>query len=57
MNRLYCMSRTYLDFIELLQCAPNTSVVEVDTAEGKKGGKGTTRMNIRRYNYLFNRCL
>lgn len=38
-NRQYCVDRTYNDFTELLQHHPDLSVVEMDTVEGRKGGK------------------
>lgn len=32
-------SRTYIDFISFLEVHPDTAVVEMDSVEGKKGGK------------------
>jgi IS30 family transposase len=38
-NKEYCKGRTYNDFIKYLQTSPTSSVVEMDTVEGQKGGK------------------
>ena len=51
-NRQYCINRTYLDFKELLQSAPNTSVVEMDSVEGQKGGKVLLTLFFRNTNLM-----
>lgn len=39
LDKTYRTNKTYADFTKLLEDNPNTQVVEMDTVEGKKGGK------------------
>ncbi len=53
----YRKGRKYNDFQKLLKKKPNIRYVEMDTVEGKKGGKVLLTLLIREYNFMIIRLL